>query len=133
MKCFYSPLLELILSSPTSLGREINVSLTYEGYCWDRLLSPDEPQLARVPGGYACRQCLPEFRKVFPDRHSIYADHLFQPLLEWVNDDLAKAKWLRLVGKPAKSTWVELTAELPEEEQNPDKQVIFLPLRSEAS
>ncbi len=114
-----------------SLGREINVSVTYESYCWDLLLCLDEPQIARVRGGYVCTQCLPESRKVFPDRFSIYADHLFERLLDWVNDDLAKAKWLKLSGRPGDMTWVELKTELPEATESQDEEEIYLPLRFE--
>ena len=40
-------------------------------------------------------------RTLFADRHSLWADHLFEPLLEWVNSDLAEADRLALCGSPA--------------------------------
>jgi hypothetical protein len=47
---------------------------------------------------------------VFADRPSLWADHLFDPLLEWVNDGLARAKWLALYGSPEWGTWARLLA-----------------------
>jgi hypothetical protein len=35
-------------------------------------------------------------------------DHLFDGLLEWVNDNLARAKWLALYGSPERASWARL-------------------------
>ena len=45
---------------------------------------------------------------MFADRPALWADHLFEPLLEWVNDSLARAKWLALYGNPEWATWARL-------------------------
>jgi hypothetical protein len=71
----------------------------HQGACWDFLLDMDtEPR--RVPGGYVCDLCPSEPRPVFPNRPALWTDHLFEPFLEWVNESLAKAKWLALYGSP---------------------------------
>jgi hypothetical protein len=68
--------------------REISVYVTYEGENWDCILDVNaEPK--RVPGGYVCGLCPPESRPVFPSRPALWADRLFEPLLEWVNESLA--------------------------------------------
>jgi len=54
------------------------------------------------------RACPPEARRVFVDRPALWGDHLFEPFLEWVNDNLAKAKWLELHGDPGFATWARL-------------------------
>ena len=57
-----------------------------------------------------------ESRPVFPDRPALWTDHLFEPLLEWVNESLAKAKWLALYGSPDYGTWARLLPDdLPSE------------------
>jgi hypothetical protein len=45
-----------------------------------------------------CDLCPPESRSVFPNRAVLWIDHLFEPFLEWVDESLAKAKWLALYG-----------------------------------
>jgi hypothetical protein len=88
---------------------ELQVAAYYEGDCWDILIDFDaEPK--RVSGGYICAVCPPDSRKIFPDRPALWADHLFEPFLEWVNNDLAKAKWLSLHGNPGYATWARLLA-----------------------
>ena len=37
---------------------------------------------------------------MFADRPALWTDHLFEGLLEWVNESLARAKWLALFGDP---------------------------------
>jgi hypothetical protein len=79
----------------------------HQGAFWDFLLDPDsEPK--RVPGGYVCDLGPPESRSVFPNRPALWTDHLFEPFLEWVNETLAKAKWLALYGSPDYATWARL-------------------------
>lgn len=91
---------------------EISVFVMRPGDCWDFLLDLDaEPK--RVPGGYVCDLCPPESRSVFPNRPALWTDHLFEPFLEWVNESLAKAKWLALHGGPDYATWARLLPDDP--------------------
>jgi hypothetical protein len=93
---------------------EINVAAEYANDCRDLLLSLEaEPRQARG-GGVFCDICLPEARRVFPDRPALWVNHLFEPFLDWVNDNLAKAKWLALHGDPDFATWARL---LPNDDQ----------------
>jgi len=93
----------------------LSVHVEWQGVNWDMLISLDanpEP----VPGGYRCR-CCSESDRVWPNRESLWADHLFEPFLSWVNERLAHACQLSLYGKPGDSTWAELIDEqddLPE-------------------
>ena len=87
---------------------EIEVYAIHENDRWDILLSTwAEPKRAQG-GGYFCEACPPEARRMFADRPALWADHLFEPLLEWVNDTLARAKWLALYGNPEWATWARL-------------------------
>jgi hypothetical protein len=87
---------------------EIEVYAMHEDDSWDILLSAwAEPKRARG-GGFFCEACRPDARRVFADRPALWADHLFDPLLEWVNDSLARAKWLALYGSPEWGTWARL-------------------------
>ena len=87
---------------------EVEVWVTYRNDCWDLLFNVDaEPK--RIPaGGYLCDLCPADARRVFADRPALWTDHLFEGLLEWVNDSLARAKWLALYGDPDTATWARL-------------------------
>ncbi len=87
---------------------EINVYALHADDCWDFLLSLEAEPRRIMGGGVVCEACLPEARRVFADRPALWADHLFEPFLEWVNDNLAKAKWLALYGDPDYATWARL-------------------------
>ena len=65
----------------------------------------------RVPGGYVCDLCPPGSRPVFPNRPSLWTAELFEPFLQWVNEGLAKAKWLALYGSPDFAAWARLSGE----------------------
>jgi len=87
---------------------EINVYALHGEDCWDFLLSLEAEPRRILGGGVVCEACLSEARPVFADRPALWADHLFEPFLEWVNDNLAKAKWLELHGGPDFATWARL-------------------------
>ena len=80
----------------------------HENGCWDFLLSVDGEPKRADGGGFFCETCPPGARRVFADRPALWADHLFEPLLEWVNGELARAKWLALYGDPERATWARL-------------------------
>ena len=70
-----------------------------------------------TPEGYVCRLCRdhpdkPENGGVnaarFQTRAELWEDHLFRPLMNWVNNELANARWLRLLGNCNGSTAAEL-------------------------
>ena len=91
---------------------EISVYVIHQGENWDCILDVNaEPK--RVPGGYVCKLCPPESRPVFPNRPALWTDHLFEPFLDWVNESLAKAKWLALYGSPDYGTWGRLLPDDP--------------------
>jgi hypothetical protein len=45
----------------------------------------------RSPFGVVCSQCARNEQRVFASREELWCDHLFEPLLRWVNDELAPA------------------------------------------
>jgi hypothetical protein len=75
----------------------LSISADYEDYCWDLIWDADASP-KHVPGGCICKLCEQAQRKLFPDRPALWADHLFEPFLEWTNTELANADWLLLYG-----------------------------------
>jgi hypothetical protein len=78
---------------------ELEVFVDWEGSNWDLILNLDcEP--VRRADGYICDLCPPEDRKVFSSREALWRDHLFEPFLEWINEQLAQADVIGLSGSP---------------------------------
>ena len=83
------------------------VQVEWEGTNWDVILDLDtEPQ--SVDGGVVCGWCEPEDRIIFPSEVELWRDHLFEPFLAWVNDELATADLLCLYGERDHMTWAKL-------------------------
>jgi hypothetical protein len=85
----------------------------------------------RVPGGYICSECKPEYKRLFPDLVALWTDHLFEELLKWVNERLAPANWLILAGEVGFLTAAWLTSQPPDTPVEPDSVRYVLPLRTQ--
>ena len=69
---------------------EMYIWVTWQHETWDLLRDWDAFPL-KTENGYVCDQCPVENRQTFPDLDAIWKDHLFEPLLQWINEDLASA------------------------------------------
>jgi hypothetical protein len=78
--------------------RELTVSVNREGQDWETLLSLDIDARRRRRGGFICSICDPKDRIVFPTLGALWRDHLFEPFLVWVNQELAVAEEIGLYG-----------------------------------
>jgi hypothetical protein len=106
-------------------AQELNVFVEWEGRVWDFLRCFDLwPRL--VAGGYICEHCRPEERTVFPTIEHLWRDHLFEPLLKWVNERLAVSDSVCLIGSPS-SGWTH--AELSDRDPQRPEPDIRVPLR----
>jgi hypothetical protein len=101
----------------SSLSYDLSVHVTWDDTSWDMLLSLDAyPK--RVPSGYVCTECDPAIRQTFPSREALWEEHLFEPFLEWVNENLAPADALHLYGAGGMTT-----AKLTKGERNRDDRI----------
>ena len=93
------------------LGRnEIDVSVNWQGQCWDIIFNEIAIPLA-VRNGYVCSVCRPSERTLFSSREELWKEHLFEPFAAWILKELANANAIvlhqdRLDG----STWAKLTS-----------------------
>jgi len=66
-------------------------------------------------------------------REALWADHLFETLLDWVNEKLARAQWLVLEAIPGEDSYALLAETKPEPAQAKDSEdrsvTIVIPLR----
>lgn len=93
-----------ITASRSNLG----VWVYWNGEAWDGLLELDVYPIKNRDGdGYSCRLCL-DHTENWSSLEELWANHLFEPFLRWVNNDFAKAASLRLFGECNSSTWVSL-------------------------
>ena len=78
----------------------LNVVVDWQGLNWDMLISLDA-YIARTVNGYQCQLCIvddTESPQLFPSREALWIDHLYEPFLKWVNEELASARWLQISG-----------------------------------
>jgi hypothetical protein len=101
----------MIGASLTSWG--INVWFHWQGECWDFLNCFDViPKL--INNGYICTLCEYEHRVIFLSREQLWKEHLFNPFLEWINNELAQAPWIEIVGTKNEFTSARLLNSIPE-------------------
>ena len=110
----------------------LSVWAKYQGDTWDFLFDNDAyPK--KVRQGYVCRECLPGYQKLFESRKALWAEHLLEALLKWVNEDLARAQWLVLQATPPEYSWALLAETKPEPAQAKDPEdrsvTLVIPLR----
>ena len=90
---------------------ELNVHVNWQGRWWDMLISLDAWAFHTL-GGYKCKCCWIDYGESatnFPSRESLWLDHLFDPFLQWVNEELTPARWLQISGtKDVGATWAKL-------------------------
>jgi hypothetical protein len=97
---------------------EINIYVDWQDQNWDQILWLNAI-LVKKAGGFTCYECLPEYRQTFPNREAIWRDHLFKPLLAWVNDELAAAKALGIYQTRSKGgTWAKLLTTVEDREKD---------------
>ena len=94
---------------------EITVSVEWEGELWDYICDFDTSP-CRVPGGYVCSECPEDKRDVYPSRASLRCAEVFEPFLNWVNQQLADSSALSVSGSANEASWVRLIPRSEEEE-----------------
>ena len=88
---------------------EISIAVVWNNECWD-MLRYFETYPKRVPGGYVCEECPADSRPTFPSREALWRAEVFEPFLEWVNQNLAHAEAVSISGDPGRMTWARLVA-----------------------
>jgi len=89
-------------------GGEVIISVDWQDQSWDILLCL-EVLPERTARGYVCHECEPEARELFPSREALWKDHLFEPLLKWINEELATARAVGIYQtRDEGGTWAKL-------------------------
>jgi hypothetical protein len=91
--------------SATFSEYDLSVRVTWLGDTWE-LLKWWNASPKREGHGYICALCQPS--EVFATRCAVWEDHLFEPLLDWVNKSLAMATELHLEGVTNDITYAKL-------------------------
>lgn len=86
---------------------ELSVCVVMNGAFLDFLLDIDLV-LKRCALGYYCELCEQTQREYFTTREDAWQKHQFEPLLVWVNEKLASARWLRICSADCGSSWASL-------------------------
>ena len=94
-----------------SLGHAggIDVGVTWDDVCWDLLTCPDVYAHEQPGGSWHNMLMRPEYPLDHPSIEAAWRSDGFEPLLDWVNDELAPATHLGLWhSSPGGATWARL-------------------------
>jgi hypothetical protein len=61
--------------------------------------------------GYYCGLCLYDWHTFYTNREELWQKHLFEPFIEWMNNELEPANWLELYRLDKGDTKAELLVE----------------------
>ena len=106
----------------------IAVHVVWQGKWWDMIIYRKIlPAYKR--GGFICECCFVEPGEsvvIFPTREALWQDHLFEPFLKWVNEELAPARWLQICCTAERgSRWERLIRDESDLDK-PDRALLFL-------
>lgn len=88
------------------------IGVKHKGVCWDLINVGDVDEQLPPSGKYFCGDCKPEYKKLFSTRIALWEDHVYQPMLKWVTNNLLKTKWLCLFQMHNKGiTWARMVDE----------------------
>lgn len=87
----------------------LSVCVDWDGTCWDMLISLDVSEKA-VPGGYRCELC-EDANSSWLTLEALWQNHLYEPFLSWVNNELAPAHRLMIFGDHLTVSWATLCNE----------------------
>lgn len=94
--------------------------------CYCDTIADFDTAMEHTPNGYVCKLCDPGERKCFRTRGDIWRNHLFEPFLAWVNEELANACWLRLTTlRDGGSSWAKLI-HTDSELSEPDRTLVLI-------
>lgn len=85
---------------------EFGVYAEWQGECWDLLISYSafsEP----TENGYFDIFTMPDYREIYPTRERLWYAELFEPMMNWINNQLLPAKWVGLY-KCKGGWWAEM-------------------------
>jgi len=83
--------------SITACTHNLSAWVSWHGQNWDALLDLDV-QAVKTTNGFRCTLCDSTPVQIWPDPEALWADHLFEEFLRWVNQRYAKAESIELFG-----------------------------------
>lgn len=105
------------ISNQKKLSGGMMVFVDWQNTTWDLLVSWDAFPV-RIANGYVCDQCLPEYYRIFESREAIWKDHLFGPLLKWINLELKVASAIGIYQtRDGGATWAKLLRQDEEDKE----------------
>jgi ABC-type transport system substrate-binding protein len=90
-----------------SHGANLIAWVQWDGTCWDTLIDWDT-SARQVPGGWVNTLLLEEYQDVHPTLEALWRSGPLEPMVAWVNDELAHATHIAAWGEPGSATWAYL-------------------------
>ena len=97
-------------------NNELSIEINFRGCLWDWLNHFDVSEKRKNTGEYYCGCCTDDWKNImFASRYDIWCDHVFSPLLEFINninsDDLIKiwggSRWINFLNNKSVKTYHE--------------------------
>lgn len=73
--------------------------------CWDSFCWCDISE-ARSGEGYFCKMCDTSV-EIYPNRETLWQEHVFEPFLDWCNEVIAKSDRLAFFAIENKCSWIQ--------------------------
>jgi|APSaa5957512622_1039677.scaffolds.fasta_scaffold24443_3 hypothetical protein len=77
----------------------IGIYAYYQNELFDIITEFDVFEGRNSDGMYFCKECKPDYQKLFPSRQILWENHSFEPILKWANDTFKLSSWLCFYGK----------------------------------
>jgi hypothetical protein len=90
-----------------SHGANLIAWVQWDGTCWDALIDWDT-SARQVSGGWVNTLLLKEYQDVHPTLEALWRSGPLEPMVAWVNDELAHATHIAAWGDPGSATWAYL-------------------------
>jgi hypothetical protein len=96
---------------------------------WDCFILADVPDIKKTAAGYYCKGCKdwsPEPLKIYAKRDQLWAEHCFEPMLEWINVNFTPDRWVCLctIGRGSTQAFIKSKKEM--KQMRTDKEFVHV-------
>ncbi len=106
-----------------------SIAVKHEGECVDLLIDFDITERRNGDGRYFCGLCTESV--AYASRQALWENHCFEPLLQWVNQELRAGQWLHLHILDSGASWAALGPQEPTTMDRPHVYMEAWPVISE--
>ena len=107
---------------------DVTCWVMHEKECWDMFILADSPDIKTTATGYYCNLCKenkPENFQVYASQAQLWAEHCFEPMLEWMNKNFTLDRWVCIFSLgEGSATWAKISSKEEMEQMRLDKEFV---------